>query len=109
MKLVLALTILGLIKVASASDVDVTVQGNDFEMSVLQSSGDNYLQGSVIGDGHSVNSTQSNGASAVFSLQSLVGGGGIALDIQQNSPSNSISIQEFCTNPAGCGLSIDQR
>ena len=107
--MVLALTLFVLSNDSSANDVDVTVQGNDFEMSVLQSNGDNYLQGSVIGNGHSVNSTQSNGASAVFSLQNLTGGGGVALDIQQNSPSNSISIQEFCTNPAGCGLSIDQR
>jgi len=109
MKQVLVLIVLGLIKVASANDIDIEVQGNDFEMNVLQSTGDNYLQGSVIGDGHSVTGTQSNGASAAFSLQSLTGAGGVNLDIQQNSPANSISIQEICTNPSGCSVIIDQR
>lgn len=109
MKLVLVLIVLGLSKVASANDVDIDVDGNDFEMSVLQTTGDNYLQGSVAGDGHAVTSSQSNGASAVFSIQNLVGAGGVDLVIQQNSPVNSISVMEICTNPAGCSVIIDQR
>lgn len=106
-RLVLVLMIFGLIKVANASDLTITQQGDDFEMSVLQSSGDNLLQGSVIGDGHRVTSNQSNGAAATIDL--INSGGGVDLEINQNSSTDSVSVTNICTNPGGCSISVDQR
>jgi len=94
-----------LIKVANADEIDILQQGNDFELSVLQSSGDNFLQGSVVGDNHSITSEQSGSSSASFDLTNS--GGGVNLNIQQND-NDSVSVTKICTDPAGCSVSINQ-
>ena len=106
MKQVLVLIVLGLIKVASADNLNITQQGDDFEISVLQTTGDNLLQGSVIGDSNKIDSTQSGGASASFSIENS--GGPVNLSIQQNDSTDSVSVTKICTDPAGCSISINQ-
>jgi len=95
-----------LIKVASADNLDITQQGDDFEISVLQTTGDNLLQGSAIGDSNKIDSTQSGGSSASFSIENS--GGPVNLTIQQNDSTDSVSVTKICTDPAGCSISINQ-
>ena len=106
MKLGLVLIVLGLIKAANADELSITQQGNNFEISVLQSTGDNLLQGSILGDSHKVNSTQSGGSSASFSIENS--GGSVDLTIQQNDSTDTISVTKICTDPSGCGIIINQ-
>jgi hypothetical protein len=106
MKLVLVAIALGLTKVANADNLDVNQQGNNFEISVLQTTGDNLLQGSVIGDSNKINSIQSGGASASFSIENA--GGPVNLTIQQNDSTDSVSVTKICTDPAGCSISVNQ-
>lgn len=104
-KLVLAAIAFALIKVANASEVDIAVTGNDFELSVLQSSGNNFLEGSVIGNQHRITSEQTSNSSAGVDLTN--NGGSVDLIIQQDN--SAVNVTKICTNPAGCAISIDQR
>jgi len=91
---------------ASGDEVNVTQSGNDFELSVLQTTGNNYLTGTSTGEGNSVSADQSGSASANFSLSNS--GGAVNLMIHQNDNSNGISITKICTDPAGCSIAIEQ-
>jgi len=106
-KLVLATVIFVWSSLASSNEVDVTQSGDDFEMSVLQTTGDNYLTGNSTGTGNSVTTNQSGSAVANFSLSNS--GGAVDLTIQQNDSTDSVSVTKICTDPAGCSLSVDQR
>lgn len=103
-KLALVLIVLGWIKVANSSELDITQQGDDFEISVLQSSSNNLLEGSVIGDGHKITADQSGNSTAAFDLTN--NGGSVDLVIQQDN--GAVNVTKICTNPAGCSISIDQ-
>jgi len=76
-------------------------------MSVLQTTGDNYLSGNSTGTGNSVSADQSGSASADFSVANS--GGAVDLTIQQNDSTDTVSVTKICTNLAGCSLSVDQR
>jgi len=104
-KLVFATIAFALISLANADDADIDSTGNDFELSVLQTTGDNYLSGTATGDGHSVSSNQSGSASAEFAIS----GDATDLSIQQNDSQDSVSVTNICTDPAGCSISVDQR
>lgn len=104
-KLVLAAIVYALIKVANSSELDIVVSGNDFELSVLQSSGNNLLEGSVIGNGHRITADQTGNSSAGVDLTN--NGGSVELIIEQNN--SAVNVTKICTDPAGCAISIDQR
>ena len=106
-RLALATMIFAWSSLASSDEVDVTQSGDDFEMSVLQTTGDNYLTGNSTGSGNSVTADQSGSASANFSLTNS--GGAVDLTIQQNDSTDSVSVTKICTDPAGCSLTVDQR
>jgi len=103
----LAATIFAWSSLANSDEVDVAQSGNDFELSVLQTTGDNYLSGTSAGLGNSVTADQSGSATADFSLSNS--GGSVDLIIQQNDSTDSVSVTKICTDPAGCAISIDQR
>lgn len=104
-KLALAIIVLGWIKVANSSELDIIQQGDDFEILVIQSSSNNLLEGSVIGDGHRIIADQSGNSNAAVELTN--NGGSVDLTIQQNN--GAVNVTKICTNPAGCAISIDQR
>jgi len=106
-KLALATMIFAWSSLANSDEVDVTQSGDDFELSVLQTTGDNYLSGNSTGTGNSVSADQSGSASADFSVANS--GGAVDLTIQQNDSTDTVSVTKICTNPAGCSLSVDQR
>jgi len=106
-RLALATTIFAWSSLASSDEVDVTQSGEDFELSVLQTTGDNYLSGNSTGTGNSVTADQSGSATADFTVSNS--GGVVDLTIQQNDSTDSVSVTKICTDPAGCSLSVDQR
>jgi len=106
-RLVLAIVIFAWSSLANSDEVDVTQSGDDFELSVLQTTGDNYLSGNSTGTGNAVTADQSGSASADFSVANS--GGAVDLTIQQNDSTDTVSVTKICTNPAGCSLSVDQR
>jgi len=106
-KLALATMIFAWSSLANSDEVDVTQSGDDFEMSVLQTTGDNYLTGTSTGSGNAVTAEQSGSAVANFSLSNS--GGAVDLTIQQNDSTDTVSVTKICTDPAGCALSVDQR
>jgi len=103
----LAVTVFAWSSLANSDEVDVVQSGDDFELSVLQTTGDNYLSGTSTGTGNSVSADQSGSASADFSLSNS--GGSVDLVIQQNDSTDSVSVTKICTDPAGCAIPIDQR
>ena len=106
-RLALATMIFAWSSLANSDEVDVTQSGDDFELSVLQTTGDNYLTGNSTGTGNAVTANQSGSASADFSVSNS--GGAVDLTIQQNDSTDSVSVTKICTDPAGCSLSVDQR
>ena len=106
-RLALATTIFAWSSLASSDEVDVTQSGEDFELSVLQTTGDNYLSGNSTGTGNSVTADQSGSATADFTVSNS--GGVVDLTIQQNDSTDTVSVTKICTDPAGCSLSVDQR
>ena len=86
------------------------VSGNNNTVTTNQKdTGNHYLDINLTGNGHSVNATQEGSGNHAATIQFTNSGGASSLNLNQSGATNqTYSIQQSCTNPAGCGTTISQ-
>jgi hypothetical protein len=71
--------------------------------------GNHYLDISLTGTGHNVNAIQEGTGSHAATIQFTNSGGASSLNLNQSGATNqTYSIQQSCTNPAGCSATVTQ-
>jgi hypothetical protein len=71
--------------------------------------GNHYLDINLTGNGHNVNAIQEGTGSHAATIQFTNSGGASSLNLNQSGATNqTYSIQQSCTNPAGCSTTISQ-
>jgi hypothetical protein len=71
--------------------------------------GQHYLDISLTGTGHNVNAIQEGTGSHAATIQFTNSGGASSLNLNQSGATNqTYSIQQSCTNPAGCSATVTQ-
>lgn len=72
-------------------------------------SGQHYLDLKLTGNGHSVTATQEGTGNHAATIDLTNAGGASSLNLNQSSATGQVySIQQSCTNPAGCSTTITQ-
>lgn len=72
--------------------------------------GQNYLDIRLNGNGHSVSALQQGTGSHAATIDLTNSGGAASLNMTQSGSTNQVySIQQSCTNPAGCSTIINQQ
>ena len=86
------------------------INGNSNTVTTNQKdTGNHYLDINLTGNGHSVNATQEGSGNHAATIQFTNSGGASSLNLNQSGATNqTYSIQQSCTNPAGCGTTISQ-
>lgn len=86
------------------------INGNDNSVNTNQKdTGQHYLDINLTGNSHSVNAVQEGSGSHAATINFTNSGGGSSLNLNQSgSSSQTYSIQQSCTNPAGCSTTISQ-
>jgi len=86
------------------------ISGNNNTVTTNQKdTGNHYLDINLTGNGHSVNATQEGSGNHAATIQFTNSGGASSLNLNQSGATNqTYSIQQSCTNPAGCGTTITQ-
>ena len=87
-----------------------TVSGNNNTVTTNQKDGgQHYLDISLTGNGHNVNATQQGAGNHAATINFTNSGGASSLNLNQTGSTNqTYSIQQSCTNPAGCATTITQ-
>ena len=87
-----------------------SVSGNNNTVTTNQKDGgQHYLDISLTGNGHSVNTTQEGAGNHAATINFTNSGGASSLNLNQSGTTNqTYSIQQSCTNPAGCATTISQ-
>jgi hypothetical protein len=71
--------------------------------------GNHYLDINLTGTGHNVNAIQQGTGSHAATIQFTNSGGASSLNLNQSGATNqTYSIQQSCTNPAGCSATVTQ-
>ena len=71
--------------------------------------GTHYLDINLTGNGHNVNAIQEGTGNHVATIQFTNSGGASSLNLNQSGATNqTYSIQQSCTNPAGCSATVTQ-
>jgi hypothetical protein len=71
--------------------------------------GNHYLDINITGTGHNVNAIQQGSGNHAATIQFTNSGGASSLNLNQSSStSQTYSIQQSCTNPAGCSATVTQ-
>jgi hypothetical protein len=71
--------------------------------------GAHYLDINLTGNGHNVNAIQEGTGSHAATIQFTNSGGASSLNLNQSGATNqTYSIQQSCTNPAGCSATVTQ-
>jgi hypothetical protein len=71
--------------------------------------GNHYLDISITGNGHNVNAIQEGTGNHAATIQFTNSGGASSLNLNQSGSTNqTYSIQQSCTNPAGCSATVTQ-
>ena len=71
--------------------------------------GNHYLDINLTGTGHNVNAIQQGSGSHAATIQFTNSGGASSLNLNQSGATNqTYSIQQSCTNPAGCSTTVTQ-
>jgi len=71
--------------------------------------GNHYLDINITGSGHNVNAIQEGSGSHAATIQFTNSGGASSLNLNQSGSTNqTYSIQQSCTNPAGCSATVTQ-
>jgi hypothetical protein len=71
--------------------------------------GNHYLDINLTGNGHNVNAIQEGTGSHAATIQFTNSGGASSLNLNQSGSTNqTYSIQQSCTNPAGCSTTVTQ-
>jgi hypothetical protein len=87
-----------------------SVSGNSNTVTTNQKdSGQHYLDLKLIGNNHNVGVTQQGSGNHAATIDFTNSGGASSLNLNQSGTSNQIySIQQSCTNPAGCSTTVTQ-
>jgi hypothetical protein len=71
--------------------------------------GNHYLDINITGSGHNVNAIQQGTGNHAATIQFTNSGGASSLNLNQSGATNqTYSIQQSCTNPAGCSATVTQ-
>jgi hypothetical protein len=71
--------------------------------------GNHYLDINITGTGHNVNAIQEGSGNHAATIQFTNSGGASSLNLNQSGATNqTYSIQQSCTNPAGCSATVTQ-
>jgi hypothetical protein len=71
--------------------------------------GNHYLDINLTGTGHNVNAIQEGSGNHAATIQFTNSGGASSLNLNQSGATNqTYSIQQSCTNPAGCSATVTQ-
>ena len=71
--------------------------------------GNHYLDINLTGTGHNVNAIQQGSGNHAATIQFTNSGGASSLNLNQSGSTNqTYSIQQSCTNPAGCSATVTQ-
>jgi hypothetical protein len=86
------------------------VSGNNNTVTTNQKdSGQHYLDLKLTGNGHNVGVTQQGTGNHAATIDLTNSGGAATLNLNQSGTTNQIySIQQSCTNPAGCSTTVSQ-
>jgi hypothetical protein len=86
------------------------INGNNNTVTTNQKdTGQHYLDINLTGNGHSVNAIQEGSGSHAATINFTNSGGASSLNLNQSGSINqTYSIQQSCTNPAGCSTTISQ-
>jgi hypothetical protein len=86
------------------------VNGNSNTVTTNQKdTGNHYLDINLTGNGHNVNAVQEGTGNHAATIQFTNSGGASSLNLNQSgSTSQTYSIDQSCTNPAGCSTTITQ-
>ncbi len=86
------------------------ISGNNNTVTTNQKDGgQHYLDINLTGNGHTVNATQQGSGSHAATINFTNSGGASSLNLNQSGSTNqTYSIQQSCTNPAGCSTTITQ-
>ena len=86
------------------------ISGNNNTVTTNQKdTGNHYLDINLTGNGHSVNATQEGSGNHAATIQFTNSGGASSLNLNQSGATNqTYSINQSCTNPAGCSTTITQ-
>ena len=86
------------------------INGNNNTVTTNQKDGgQHYLDINLTGNGHSVNATQEGAGNHAATIQFTNSGGASSLNLNQSGSTNqTYSINQSCTNPAGCSTTITQ-
>jgi hypothetical protein len=86
------------------------VSGNSNTVTTNQKdSGQHYLDLKLTGNNHNVGVTQQGSGNHAATIDFTNSGGASSLNLNQSGTSNQIySIQQSCTNPAGCSTTVTQ-
>jgi hypothetical protein len=86
------------------------ISGNNNTVTTNQKDGgQHYLDINLTGNGHSVNALQEGSGSHAATINFTNSGGASSLNLNQSGSVNqTYSIQQSCTNPAGCSTTITQ-
>jgi hypothetical protein len=87
-----------------------SVSGNNNTVTTNQKDGgQHYLDINLTGNGHNVNATQEGAGNHAATINFTNSGGASSLNLNQTGSTNqTYSIQQSCTNPAGCATTIIQ-
>ena len=86
------------------------VNGNNNTVTTNQKDGgQHYLDINLTGNGHNVNAVQEGSGNHAATIQFTNSGGASSLNLNQSGSTNqTYSINQSCTNPAGCSTTITQ-
>ena len=87
-----------------------SVTGNSNSLTASQTgTGADFLDITLTGNGHNVNSAQSGAGNHAATINLTNSGGASSVTLTQGgSTAQTYSIQQSCTNPAGCSVSVTQ-
>jgi hypothetical protein len=86
------------------------INGNTNTVTTNQKdTGQHYLDINLTGNGHNVNAVQEGAGNHAATIQFTNSGGASSLNLNQSGSTNqTYSIQQSCTNPAGCSTTVTQ-
>ena len=86
------------------------INGNSNTVTTNQKdTGTHYLDINLTGAGHNVNAIQEGSGNHAATIQFTNSGGASSLNLNQSGATNqTYSIQQSCTNPAGCSATVTQ-
>jgi len=86
------------------------IVGNNNTVTTNQKdTGNHYLDINLTGNGHNVNAIQQGSGNHAATIQFTNSGGASSLNLNQSGATNqTYSIQQSCTNPAGCSATVTQ-